>query len=538
MASALREFFRIPRQHRLVTGIDLGSHSVKVVCLQRTKSGRPRLIYAAKEIIEPGDPGDLRARQAEALKKAVGRRRGRLGWVVAAFPRQLTSARIINLPTIQPAEVSEMVRFDAERHVPFSIDEAEVSHQILAQHENYTSDVLLVGARRGDLAAFLQAFRDAGVDPDYVSINALGNCRPFAGQESDGRAVAVLDIGQRYADLTIFRNRRILFSRTLMTGTGRLERYLEENGRARETSGDATQWDFSRDGEVENAAERRWLSELIPELKRTFQAYRHEHHGGTVDRVIVCGGLAHARGVEQSLEDELGIETRVAEDVLPSQVEGGKVGSLEPEMASAVGVALDLFDSRTSCVNLLPHGVVETRRKEHTRGFIRQAATLMVMIGLLAGGIGFNNYNLQMKKIEFRKSQIDELKPRISKALEMKEILQILDSLRDQEITAYRVLEDLYRITPERLQIEDFEFIKAQEEEDRDSLRITGKTFSTQEVLAYAEILYDSRFIFSVGITKEYDANEYGIPLRRFELEAQLKKSLGEEKSRNGGRSR
>jgi type IV pilus assembly protein PilM len=529
MASALREFFRIPRQHRLVSGIDIGSHAVKVVSLQRTKSGRPKLVYAAKEIIEPGGLEDRHARETEALRKALGRRRGRLGWVVVAFPRELTSARIINLPTIQPAEVSEMVQFDAERHIPFAIDEAEVSHQVLAQHENYTSDVLLVGARRNDLQRFLDVFRGAGIDPDFISVNAVGNCRPFALGETDGRTVAVLDIGRRSTDLAVFRNRRPQFSRTLLVGTGRLEQYIEAEGRAPEAAVDATQWDFGRDGAEENDPERRWLSELIPELKRTFQAFQHEPlGGGSIDRIIVCGGLAHATGVEEKLKEELGIETMVARDVLPSRVEGGKIGSLDPEMASAVGVALDVFDSRQDCLNLLPQGVVEARRREHNRGFIRQAATLMVMIGLLVGGIIFNNYNLQSKKIAFWEDRIAELRPRVSKAYDMKEELAILDSLRDQEITAYRVLRELYRETPERIQIEDYDFTKARDEREADTLRLTGKAFNTQEVLSYAQILLGSQYVASVEPVKEYPITEFGIRLRRFELKAVLAKSLRE----------
>jgi type IV pilus assembly protein PilM len=529
MASALREFFRIPRQHRMVTGIDVGSHSVKVVCLQRTKSGRPKLAYSAKEIIEPGDPEDRTARQADALKKALGRRRGRLGWVVAAFPRELTSARLINLPTIQSEEISDMVRFDAERHVPFSLDEGQVSHQILAQHENYTSDVLLVGARQRDLVRFLQVFRDVGVAPDYVSVNAIGNCRPFSHEESDGSTVAVLDIGHRSANLAIFRNRRIQYSRTLMTGTGRLEEYLADAGRPGEDVGDAAQWDFSRDGQVENTAERRWLADLVPELKRTFQAFRHEPQGGAVDRVIVCGGLAHAAGLEDRLKAELGIDTRVARDVLPSRVQGGKIGALDPEMTTAVGVALDVFDSRDASVNLLPQEVIGARKREHTRGLVRQMATLLVMIALLIGGIVFNQFNLQMKKNAFRQSQIDRLRPRISKAHKMKEELEILDSLRDQEITAYRFLEDLYRITPERMEIEDFAFEKAETEEERDAVVLNAKTFTTQEVLAYAEILLNSRFVQSVEPGSEYQVIEHGIRLRKFRIEVFSKKSLDEE---------
>jgi len=527
MASAFREFFRIPRQHRIVTGIDLGTHAVKVVSLERTKGDAPKLVYAAKEIVPPGDPDDLPSRQADALKHALGRRRGRLGWVVGAFPRSMTSARIISLPTIQPAEVAEMVRFDAERHIPFQADEAEISHQILAQHENYTSDVLLVSARRGNLERYLQAFQDAGVEVDYVAVSAVGNCWPFALRDVDGRTVAVLDIGHRSTDLSIFRNRKIHFSRTIMVGTQRLEQYLADEGRPPDTVGDAAGWDFSRNGAFETTAEQRWLSELLPELRRSLQAFRHEPQGSDVDQVIICGGLAHAAGLEGKLFEEIGIDTEAARDVIPPEVKRGKIESLEPEMATAVGVALDVFHSGERSANLLPHGIVDARRREHTRGFVRQVATFLVMAALLAGGVLYNNYNLLEKKIAFFEVANDELAPRIAEAQKMKIELEILDSLRDQDVTAYRVLENIYAITPDDIQIEDLQFGKALDERDSDEVQMTGKAHSNQAALAYAETMLKSPYVDEVSPGQIYQISEYGVPLVRFNLTVVLARSPG-----------
>jgi type IV pilus assembly protein PilM len=530
MASAFREFFRIPRRHRTVTGIDIGARSVKVISLDRSKGGRPKLVYAAKEIVEPGDPNDLPARQAEALKRALGRRGGRLGWVVLAFPRSMTSARIISLPTIQPEEVKEMVRFDAERHVPFQPDEAEISHQILTQHENYTSDVLLVSARRGHLERFLNILDEAGVETDYISVNAVGNIWPFMLEDNDGKTVAVLDVGHRSSDLTIFRNRKIHYSRSLMMGTGRLEEYLANEGHAPDTAGDATTWDFGRNGQFDETAEEKWIAELVPELRRTFQAFRHEPQGSAVDRIIVCGGLAHAEGLEEKLLEELGIETRAARNVLPPQVLAPKLDSLDPEMAGAVGATLSVLDSGPGGVNLLPQGILESRRREHTRGFIRQVVTLIVMALLLGGGILYNNYNLLQKKIAFYQAAVDELAPKISEAQTMKEEIQILDSLRDQEVTAYRVLEDLYRRTPDNIQIEDLRLEKARDERDDDTLSMVGKAPAPQNTHSYVESLLESPYIRDAELGEVRATSEYGIPLVRFKLTAYLVESPGRKK--------
>jgi type IV pilus assembly protein PilM len=528
MASAFREFFRIPRRRRTVTGIDLGSHAVKVISLDRGKGGRPKLVYAAKEIVEPGDREDLPGRQAEALKRALGRRRGRLGWVVLAFPRAMTSARIITLPTIQPEEVKEMVQFDAERHVPFQPEEAEISHQILAQHENYTSDVLLVSARRGHLERFLNILDEAGVEADYVSVTAVGNCWPFMLQDTDGKTVAVLDVGHSNTDLTIFRNRKIHYSRSLTTGTRKLEEYLENEGRAPDTAGDATTWDFGRDGQFDETAEEKWLADLVPELRRTLQAFRHEPQGSEVDRIVVCGGLAHADGLEAKLLEELGIETRAAHNVLPAKVKAPKLDSLDPEMASAIGVTLSVLESGWSGVNLLPRGVVEARRREHTRGFVRQVATLAVMAALLGGGILYNNYNLLQKKIRFYEEAVEELAPQIAEAQRMNKEIQILDSLRDQEVTPYRVLEDLYRRTPDNIQIEDLRYEKARDERDEDTLSMVGKAPTNQNTHSYVEILLESPFIRDAELGEVRPTAEYGIPLVRFKLTGYLADSPGE----------
>jgi len=199
-------------------------------------------------------------------------------------------------------------------------------------------------------------------------------------------------------------------------------------------------------------------------------------------------------------------------------------------MAAAVGVTLEALNSGPASINLLPREIVTLRRREHNRGFTRQVATLLAMIALLVGGIAFNNFNLQSRKIAFRQDTIDRLEPRIRKARKMETELAILDSLRDLEITGYRVLRELYRITPEGIEIEDLTFTKAQDEAARDVLEMTAKASDTQAVLAYAEILLNSPFVASVEPGQEYQVVEHGVALRRFKMKAELARSLREKR--------
>jgi type IV pilus assembly protein PilM len=495
--STIREFLRIPRQDRYATGIDIGTRAVKVVTVRRGRGKTVKVVSRVREEIPPGPQETYRDRKVAALRKALLHHRGSLGWVVVALPRDMTSERIINLPAVDRSELTEMVRFDAERHIPFPIDQVEVTHKVLRVNENHTSDVMLVAARHEDLDSHLSLLQEAGVEPDYLCVSVAGCARVFSLQGFDGDSVGVLDLGERRTDLAIFRGKQIVFSRALHTGAKRLraiakkmetgedlpagpgdapwsqsqvpdrgrppserEAPLALRGEGGNSGFSPDTWNFDSRRSLEKEPEGIWLDELLAELQRTIQAYRYEVIGENLDRLILCGGLAHAVGLDERIEERLQIETLAAEDVVPDCVDSEKIGPLDPEMAAALGIALEVAVDGSPSVNLLPQQILDERSGQRRSEFRKQVVTFLVMIAILLAGVAYTDFKTLSNMILLKEEQIRNLDKQIAEVEVLQKELDIMNTLRDTEHSAYRVLEATCRRSPDNIEIIDLVFSK------------------------------------------------------------------------------
>jgi Tfp pilus assembly protein PilN len=398
-----------------------------------------------------------------------------------------------------------MIRFDADRHLPFPIDELELAYRVLAQSDGRNSRVVLTAARREDLDPCLDMLRNAGVDPDFITVSVIGTSQVFSAAV-DGGNVAVLDFGFRRTDLAIYHGRSLIFSRALQTGVER----LQELGAGRYPN-------FHTDPESGTRPESQWLKELLPDLQRSLQSFRYESDGGRVERLLLCGGLAHASGIEDALEKTLKIHTLAAEDVLPDQIDPGKIGPLVPEMTCALGAALQVALHGEPEINLLPRHVVEERARRQQKSFISQVATLSIMIILLLAGIILNRHHRLSQYVDARKTQSEELAQLLEDVQNKKTKLDSIAQLQDDACSAYRILESIYRITPDRIELERFHFLK------QNTVELRGRAFSDREdVYPFGGDLLESPLFVHMELGASTSIRVHGIPLRRFTMDVFL----------------
>ena len=85
------------------------------------------------------------------------------------------------------------------------------------------------------------------------------------------------------------------------------------------------------------------LSELLTELRRSLEYYRGRSSDGRIDEILLAGGTARLKGLDQFLSSELGIPTRVAD---PTQYTTVTAKTYSPEhfaeMAPSFAVAIGL----------------------------------------------------------------------------------------------------------------------------------------------------------------------------------------------------
>ena len=125
-------------------GLDVGTSAVKGVRLHRA-AGQIQIDQAEKVEISPGTQGPQRSGAVRKLLEKLSYREVPL---VASIGGAGTVLRRVSLPKMTPQELKSAFAFEAERYIPFKMEEVFFDFSILAERPGGQMDVLLAAARK------------------------------------------------------------------------------------------------------------------------------------------------------------------------------------------------------------------------------------------------------------------------------------------------------------------------------------------------------------------------------------------------------
>jgi Tfp pilus assembly PilM family ATPase len=213
--------------------VELDRDEMLLVRLRRRRRGNPDLeAHAARpmpdhaaegSILRPGlGAAEEAARRARELFESTGTRPGRVSLVL---PDNLARVSLMSLPERPPTRrhLDEMVRFKLRKSVPFRMEEATISYQVLPSHDKETH-LLVALMLRSVVEQYEQVLEAAGARPGRVDLSTLSLfnlCRRDIAKAAAGdRDVALLNCARGYFSLLIVRGQRLLFYRSKSLAPG------------------------------------------------------------------------------------------------------------------------------------------------------------------------------------------------------------------------------------------------------------------------------------------------------------------------------
>jgi type IV pilus assembly protein PilM len=317
----------------------------------------------------------------------------------------------------------------AKNYFPFPVEEAMLDFEIIGEVvekgiKKYR--LLLAAAPKKTVQQYLSWLTKAGIKPASFMTASLALVKfAQAHYALKDKVVAVLEMGQRFADLGIFSGKELVFVRkipvagadftqalttALLSDKGRTELSLEEAERIKckigiPASGDNTTIEDKISSVQVLSMLRSPLEHLIAEIERCFDYYREESAGARVDSLVLLGGASILGGLPGFLSRELGIQVK-----LGNPLEGSKAEVSNPQQFSiAVGAAL----SEGKGINLLPPEIKEVTRRTFKRTAIEVTVVCAILLSafLYTGmKISVNNYQ---KRIAVTQKELASLKPQM-----------------------------------------------------------------------------------------------------------------------------
>jgi Tfp pilus assembly PilM family ATPase len=253
-----------------VTGLDLGHFSVK--CAQFVFTDKKPVLQSV--CILPLESG-----HEDVLKNTLHK----LSNSLLFSPRHLRVSisgpsvliRNLSLPKMTPQELKGAISFEAERHIPFPVEECILDFQILrsASPNTPSMNVVLAAAKKQWVRQRLDLLAEAGFEPELVDVGifCFANAFEQLAQENQPKTYGLLDIGHDAGALAIFDEGELFFVREMP---------------------------------VPNASKN--TDALTQELGKSLDYFENETNR-PVERIFAAGGGALTGGLLEKLSESLGL---------------------------------------------------------------------------------------------------------------------------------------------------------------------------------------------------------------------------------------
>lgn len=326
-------------KERFAFGLDIGSREIKIVKLKLSKDSTELCGFDITSVqLDMGEALKKFRQSLDTLSVNIG----------VCGPS--TVIRYVDFPLMNKGELKQALKFEAQKHIPFSMNEVHIDGHVLKEDMANNKMLILIAAVKKELVSQrVKLIGDAGLKVNLVDIDSLALFNAFNhnyGQQEDvkEKAVALLNIGSALSSLNILENGMPRLSRDIhIAGNNFTQRLADAFGMDFKSAEELkVNPDEERSSEV-TAGMETVLANLAGEVRVSFDYYESQSTS-SVAKIFLSGGASRFAGFKDMFSDLIGIEVEYWDPLkmipLSGPVDAGKVKSLSGQLAVAVGLAL------------------------------------------------------------------------------------------------------------------------------------------------------------------------------------------------------
>src|SRR3954463_5613444 len=339
------------RSKKTTVGLDIGSGLIKVAVIDHSRN-EPELVRVAvvpllADAIVEGeimDPGIV----AEGIQGALASADVKGTQVVTAVGGRDVIIKKIQIERVKEQQARELMRWEAEQHVPFDMESVELDFQILDPHgDGVEMSVLLVAAKRELIEAKMRMLTDAGLEPGMVDVDAfaLHNAFEINYPEAMKGIVALVNIGHEVTNINILDEGVPILTRDLTVGT---RRFKEDLQRERGLSSDEAQamlQGYDRSPHIDAVLESRGEEVAVGIERAAAFLASSSRSAGQVRAIYTCGGGSRIPRLSDTLAARLRLSVQQANPLTNLTIRDGALDSLvtdevAPLLMLPIGLAM------------------------------------------------------------------------------------------------------------------------------------------------------------------------------------------------------
>jgi len=339
---------------RDVIGLDIGCSSIKLVELREDKKG-----YTLQNLAISPLPSEAIVDGAlmdsvtiiDAIRDVIANSKTKARDVVTSVSGHSVIVKKISLPFMTEAELEESIQWEAERYIPFDINDVNIDFQIFgAAPENpEVMDVVLVAAKKDMINDYVSIIMEAGLNPVIIDIDsfALENMLAINYDIAKEDTVAIVNVGASVANINIVKNNISAFTRDIFKGgnqiTEEIQRQLHVDHEEAERIKVGSKVDLTSQSVIEDVLKTASES-LAVEIGNSLDFFQSTTTYEKIGKLYLSGGGSKIKDFDMTLQQQIGIPVEIANPFKKVEY-SGKAFDLEylreigPIMAVGVGLA-------------------------------------------------------------------------------------------------------------------------------------------------------------------------------------------------------
>jgi type IV pilus assembly protein PilM len=348
-----------PVRFKETVGIDVGTHSIKIVHLKKLHDGFKLLNYEVRPTVPQGVEyvlSDLRAERfapviVEMLKTLRISPKS-IKHLVSSIGGDNTSIKQIKTIFLPEDELESALFFEAKKHIPISGSDMVLDYQVLSVEEKTNNmNILLAATSKDVLNQHTQILATAGLNPHLVDVDSLAVANSFALNAfvEDGVYV-MLNLGAHRTNMVIWGPDAKFFARDIPYGGYNFTRDIMRKRQMEWEDAEKYKFEFGLGDDPNNPAvqtismldisEKSTEDAIVEELRRSLRFYVKEAGNSDFRKVYLMGGSAKLKGLPEFIQDKVNVPTEVFMPFINVEMPEKFQDKKDPQLALAIGLAM------------------------------------------------------------------------------------------------------------------------------------------------------------------------------------------------------
>ena len=304
-----------------VIGIDIGSSSIKLVELIEGKNGF-KLQNLAISSLPPEAIVDGAFMDSvtiiDTIRDLLTTSKVKTKDVVTSVSGHSVIVKKISLPFMTEAELEESIRWEAERYIPFDINDVNIDFQTFGSNpENpEVMEVVLVAAKKDIINDYVSMIMEAGLNPVIIDIDAfaLENMVAINYEIGKEEVVAIVNVGASITNINILKDNVSGFTRDIFKGgnqiTEDIQRQLHVDYDEAEKIKVGSKVDVTARSIVQNLLKTASES-LAVEIRNSLDFFQSTTTYEKISKLYLSGGGSKIKDFDILLQQEIGIPVEI-----------------------------------------------------------------------------------------------------------------------------------------------------------------------------------------------------------------------------------